>query len=169
MTSEDLLAAALDIERHVAAEGWDQPTLLFALVDSAQLRAEQPELAEQLGIAEGGPALTTFEQEAPPADEDLGEFLARIEWPEQVAGAALVVERIVLPPEAEADVQGAREPALAAREHPLARDVRLVVTVARGGGVMCALRLRDLADDEDVLTGPDLVPALGDALLATFA
>ena len=32
---------------------------------------------------------------------------------------------------------------------------------------MCALRLRG-ADDESVLTGADLVPALAEALLATF-
>ena len=32
MDAQDLLSAALDIERHVAADGWDQPALMFALV-----------------------------------------------------------------------------------------------------------------------------------------
>ena len=120
MDAQDLLAAALDIERHVAAEGWDQPTLLFALVPTEHIRAEQPALAAQLGVVEGGPALTTFEQPAPPDDEELDVFLARIEWPEEIAGAALVVERIVLPPEAEAAVADRPDAAAVAREHPAA-------------------------------------------------
>jgi putative ubiquitin-RnfH superfamily antitoxin RatB of RatAB toxin-antitoxin module len=101
MDAQDLLDATLDIERHVNSDGWDQPSLLFALVPTDRIRAEQPELAAELGVTEGGPALTTFEQDPPPSDEPLDEFLARIEWPEQIAGAAVVVERVVLPPEAE--------------------------------------------------------------------
>jgi hypothetical protein len=163
----DLLEAALDIERHVDADGWDQPALLFALVPTEQVRAEQPALAAQLGVAEGGPALTTFEQEPPPDDEPLDAFLARIEWPEQIAGAAVVVERIVLPPQAEAELADRPDAALLAREHPEARDMRIVVAVGRGGGRMCALRVRG-DGDEAVRTGADLVPGLADALAATF-
>ena len=167
MDSQDLLAAALDIEAHVASDGWDQPPLLFALVPTARIRAEEPELAAQLGVVDGGPALTTFEQEAPPADQELDEFLSRIEWPEQITGAALVVERIVLPPEAESAVADRPDAAAAAREHPQAQDMRIVVAVTRDGQTMCALRLRG-QDEESVLTGPDLVPGLSAALLATF-
>ena len=43
--NRDLLAAVLEIERHVDSDGWDQPTLLFALVATEQIRVEQPELA----------------------------------------------------------------------------------------------------------------------------
>lgn len=169
MDSQDLLAAALDIEAHVASDGWDQPPLLFALVPTDRVRAEQPELAALLGVVDGGPALTTFEQEAPPADQPLDEFLARIEWPEQIAGAALVVERIVLPPQAESDLAGRpdADAARIAREHPDAREMRIVVAVARDGATMCTLRLRGTSDDE-VLSGPDLVPGLAGALLDTF-
>jgi hypothetical protein len=167
MDPQDLLAAALDIEAHVASDGWDQPPLLFALVPTERIRAEEPELAAQLGVVDGGPALTTFEQEAPPADQELDEFLAGIQWPEQITGAALVVERIVLPPEAEAAVADRPDAAAAAREHPLAQDMRIVVAVARDGLTMCALRLRG-TDEESVLTGADLVPGLSAALLATF-
>lgn len=166
--TDALLTAVLEIERHVASQGWDQPTLLFALADSDRLRAEQPQLAEQLGLASGGPALTTFEQPAPPDDEELGGFLARIAWPEQVVGAALVVERLVLPPEAEDDVVASPNVAAAARAHPLAQDMRIVVGVGRGGATMCALRLRSADSDDAVLTGADLVPDLAAALLATF-
>jgi hypothetical protein len=195
MDSEDLLAAALDIERHVASQGWDQPALLFALVETAQLRVDQPQLAVQLGVVDGGPALTTFEQPAPPDDEDLDVFLGRIEWPEQIVGAALVVERIVLPPDAEAQIADRPDAATAAREHPAAQDMRIVAAVTRDGQQMSVLRLRGTGGrdsssaepgdpgaqrgdpagsdaqpdlDDSVLHGPDLVPGLSGALLATF-
>jgi hypothetical protein len=45
--------------------------------------------------------------------------------------------------------------------------MRIVAAVSRGGHRMCALRLRG-ADDDSVLTGPDLVPGLCDALAETF-
>jgi hypothetical protein len=167
MDAQDLLEATLDIERHVDADGWDQPALLFALVDTARLRAEQPELATQLGVLEAGPVLTSFEQEPPQADEDLDAFLARIEWPDQVVGAAVVVERIVLPPDAEAAIGARPDAAQLAREHPQARDMRIVAAVDRTGLAMCALRVRGHGDHE-VLTGADLVPGLTEALAATF-
>ena len=176
MESQDLLAAALDIERHVAADGWDQPALLFALVPTEHIRAEQPELAAQLGVVDGGPALTTFEQPAPPDDEELDVFLARIEWPADIVGAAVVVERIVLPPGAEALVADRPDAATLAREHPDAQDMRIVVAVMKDDQQVSVLRLRGApgadgspTDSEDsVLTGTDLVPGLAEALLATF-
>jgi hypothetical protein len=176
MESQDLLAAALDIERHVASQGWDQPTLLFALVPTDHVRTAQPGLAAQLGVLDGGPALTTFEQPAPPDDEELDVFLARIEWPPEIVGAALVVERIVLPPEAEAAVADRPDAATVAREHPAAQDMRIVVAVTKDGQQMSVLRLRGAPgadgvpdDSEDaVLTGHDLVPGLAEALIATF-
>jgi hypothetical protein len=164
---QDLLAAVLDIEAHVDSDGWDQPALLFALVPTDEVRRDNPELARQLGVNDGGPALTTFEQEAPPDDEPLDEFLGRIEWPEQIVGAAVVVERIVLPPDAEAALADRPDAATVARAHPDARDMRIVAAVSRRGQRMCALRLRG-ADDDSVLTWPDLVPGLCDALAATF-
>ena len=167
MDARDLLAAALDIERHVHADGWDQPPLLFALVPTDRIRAEQPELAAQLGVTAAGPVLTSFEQDPPPADTELDVFLAGIEWPDPISAAAVVVERIVLPPEAEAEVLDRPDAASAARAHPAAQDMRVVVAASRDGQSMCALRLRG-ADDESVLTGADLVPALAEALLATF-
>lgn len=173
MDAQDLLSAALDIERHVAADGWDQPALMFALVPTETIRADQPELADQLGVTDGGPALTTFEQPAPPDEEELDEFLARIEWPAQIAGAALVVERIVLPPEAEDEIADRPDAAAAARAHPAAQDMRIVVAVMKDGEQMSVLRLRGAQDgpdaaDDSVLTGTDLVPGLSEALLATF-
>ena len=176
MDTQDLLAAALDIERHVASQGWDQPTLLFALVPTALIRAEQPELAAQLGVVDGGPALTTFEQPAPPDDEDLDVFLARIEWPAEITGAALVVERIVLPPEAEAAIADRPDAAAAARAHPAAQDMRIVVAVTKDGEQMSVLRLRGAPGSGRIRRRrrglrPDRArprPGLAEALLATF-
>ena len=167
MEATDLLAAALDIERHVAADGWDQPPLLFALVPTARIRAEQPDLAARLGVTEGGPALTSFEQDRPPADTELDEFLGGIEWPDPIVAAAVVLERIVLPPDAEAEVLAHPDVTTAAHRHPAAQEMRIVVAASRDGRTMCALRLRG-HDDESVLTGADLVPGLAEALLATF-
>ena len=168
MTEDDLLSAVLEIEGHVAGQGWDQPTLLFALVPTADIRRDQPELAARLGVTRDGPALTTFEQPHPPPEEELDSFLAGISWPDEIAGAAVVVERIVLPPQAEAELAGRPDAATLALAHPQAQDMRIVVGVGRNGARMCALRLRGGSDDS-VLTGVDLVPGLADALLDTFA
>ena len=81
--------AALEIEQHVAAGGWDQGPRLFALVPTADLIANQPELADQLGDPE---SFTPIEQELP-AGREVEELLPEIGWPEQVAGCAVVVER----------------------------------------------------------------------------
>ncbi len=168
MESADLLAAVLDIEGHVAESGWDQPPLLFALVPSDVIRTENPSLAAQLGISEGGPVLTSFEQEPMAPDVDLAEFLAGISWPDQVAGVALVVERLVLPAQADPELASAQDPVALARSHPQREEVRLVVAVTRGAERMCALRLRSADSADQVRTGADLVPGLAQALADTF-
>ena len=87
-----------------------------------------------------------------------------------VDGAALTVERIVLPPEAEEGLPEDADSALAALlAHPQRQDVRLAVGVLRGGPSWCAVRQR--ADDRDdaVGQGEDVVPGLVEGLRATFA
>ena len=42
--------------------------------------------------------------------------------------------------------------------HPERQEVRIAVGVLRDGSRDCALRLRGKEKDEDVLSGPDLVP-----------
>jgi hypothetical protein len=164
----DLLNAVIEIDRHVAHDGWDQPALLFALVPTDQIRSSSPHLAAKLRLTPDAPALTTFEQAPPPADVPLDEFLAGISWPEQVRAAAVVVERIVVPPTVEAELATAPDPVAAARQHPAREEVRLIVAADRDGHRMCALRLRSQDTPDAVRTGPDLVPALADALAATF-
>ena len=90
-------------------------------------------------------------------------------WPEEVDGAAIALERVVVPPEAERDLP--TDPDLALDHlaaHPDRRDVRLVVAVLRDGTAMCALRQRNHDDDSSVAVGPQLVPGLVHALHLTL-
>jgi hypothetical protein len=163
-TPEDLPSIAREVEQFVGAAGWDQPPQLFALVPTAELLRLQPELAGQL---DGTSSLTPIAQDPLPGG-DLGAALAGIEWPEVVRGCALVQEIIVLPPEAEAEVNAEQDEERLrklAAEHPQRREARLVAAVLRGSGEACVMRLRD---EEDLVTGPDLAPNLTGALRATF-
>ncbi|GAA3076331.1 PPA1309 family protein [Streptomyces glomeratus] len=173
MAASPLTRAVLEIDEYVSGLGWDQPARLFALVDTAQLRAQEPSLAAQLGLEDEPEAagLTPIEQEEIPADSPLDEFLATIAWPDAVTGCALTVERLMLPPSAEAEVpQGLSEKKLArwVAEHPDRQEVRMTVAVLRDGARESALRLREKDSPTEVLTGPDLVPGLAQALSATF-
>ncbi|WP_344259494.1 PPA1309 family protein [Streptomyces sodiiphilus] len=183
-----LTRAVLEIDSYVAGLGWDRPAMLFALVDTDRLRAEEPDLAERIGLdADGAPgpedsaaasgvSLTPIEQDEIPAGVPLDEFLATIAWPDAVSGCALTVERLMLPPSAEAAVpaelrDGGDDGAALARwvaEHPERQEVRMTVAVLRDGERETALRLREKDTELDVLTGPDLVPGLATALAATF-
>ncbi len=166
-----LAAAVVEIESHLADEGWDQPARLYALVPTATLLAREPGLAQALGLeghSEG--ALTPVEQETSSLDVTMEETLASIAWPPGVTGCAAVVERLVLPPEAESALDA--DPGAAAtlaREHPGRQDVRIVAGATRDGSTYCALRLRAADDDASVLTGPDLVPGLLALLRDTLA
>jgi hypothetical protein len=160
MPDSPVRRAALEVEQHVAADGWDQPARLFALVRTDELIAREPELAAQVEVAPGG--FTPVEQELPADGRELEDLLTEIGWPETVTGCAVVVERLMLPPEAEDQLpDGPEQMAAAAAEHPDRRDVRLVAAVTRGGAVHSAVRGRGAAgDDAELLEGPDLVPGL---------
>lgn len=166
-----LAAAVLEIEGHVADEGWDRPARLYALVDTAALVAREPALAAAMGLdsasAEG--SLTPIEQDQLAPDRPFEEALRSITWPPGVAGCAAVVERLVLPPDA--DEQIPEDPASAqefAREHPDRQEVRIVAGVTRAGATYCALRLRAHDDAQSVVGGADLVPGLLELLGTTL-
>ncbi|MCQ8191734.1 PPA1309 family protein [Streptomyces rugosispiralis] len=175
LASNPLTRAVLEIDEYASGLGWDQPARLFALVDTARLRTEEPGLAAQLGLDEGGAetaSLTPIEQDELPSGAPLDEFLATIAWPDAVTGCALTVERQMLPPSAENSVpEGLDEAALAkwVADHPDRQEVRMTVAVLRDGGRESALRLREKDSPTEVLTGAGLVPGLADALAATFA
>ncbi|MCP9944653.1 PPA1309 family protein [Streptomyces somaliensis] len=173
MAAGPLTRAVLEIDEYVSGLGWDQPARLFALVDTARLRSDEPGLAARLGLGPGGAAspLTPIEQEELPAGAPLDEFLATVAWPDAVTGCALTVERLMLPPSAEGAVpDGLDEAGLAewVAAHPDRQEVRMTVAVLRGGARESAIRLREKDSPTEVLTGSDLVPGLADALAATF-
>ncbi|WP_370246830.1 PPA1309 family protein [Nocardioides sp.] len=166
-----LAAAVLEIEQHLAAEGWDQPGRLYALVDTAALVASEPALAAAMGLdgSDSAGSLTAVEQDQVGPDQPLEQLLEQIEWPDSVTGCAVVVERLVLPPGA--DVAVPEDPVAArayASEHPDRQEVRIVAGATRTGSTYCALRLRAHDDDASVVGGIDLVPGLLTLLRATL-
>lgn len=160
-----LAAAVLEIERHAAQSGWDQPARLFALVDTSRLVDREPQLAGSVGDAE----LTPVEQEGLAPGRPLEDQLTSISWPETVDGCAAMVERFVLPPDVEAELPD--EPDAVASyvaSHPDRQEVRIVAGALRSGASFCALRMRAHDDDESVLGGEDLVPALLELVRGTL-
>jgi hypothetical protein len=174
MAASPLTRAVLEIDAYASGLGWDQPARLFALVDTVELRTQEPGLADRLGLDHSAAAapLTPIEQDELPAGTPLDEFLGTIAWPETVTGCALTVERLMLPPSAEDTVpEGLDEEQLAqwVAGHPDRQEVRMTVAVLRDGTRESALRLRAKDSPTEVLTGRDLVPGLAEALAATFA
>jgi hypothetical protein len=167
-----LATAVLEIESHIADGGWDQPARLYALVDTAQLVEHEPQLAAAMGLdapSEDG-SLTPIEQDQLDPSQLLETVLEQIVWPANVAGCAAVVERLVLPPDADDAIP--TDPAEAqefAREHPDRQEVRIVAGATRHGATYCALRLRAHDDDQSVVGGADLVPGLLTLLSETLA
>jgi hypothetical protein len=166
-----LASAVLEIENHIAGGGWDQPARLYALVETARLVQREPALAAAMGLdssaAQG--SLTPVEQDQLAPDQPLEQVLQSITWPDGVSGCAAVVERLVLPPGVDAEIPD--DPAVAeefAREHPARQEVRIVAGATRAGATYCALRLRAHDDDQSVVAGSDLVPALLELLAATL-
>lgn len=169
MSTDALVAALMEIERHVGHGGWDQPARLFALVPTSVLIAAEPTLADQLERPGGVPedALSSIEQEGFRTGDDLLDALDRIAWPATVHGCVLAVERLFVPPHVETDIPD--DPAAAAdfvAAHPERRDVRVVVGVTREGGGYGLARLK--SDPGDLLAADDLVPGLGAALTRTL-
>jgi hypothetical protein len=167
--SELLQETLVEIERHVAGSGWDQRPQLFALARTADLVVREPDFAAQLGLDMDrmpAEALTPVEQDALP-DKPLDETLAEIGWPAEVAGCALVQEVVMLPPEVEEAMPPHADVLDWAVEHPQRREARLAVAVLRDGSRACTVRVRG-ADEDELLVGPDLAPALADALAATL-
>ena len=156
----------LELERDSSAQGWDRPPRLYALVPTSDLLEAEPQL--RLALADRGGELTAIEQEELPADRPLEVFLRTIAWPVDVLGAAAVIERLIIPDESDAPDEADALPAWAA-DHPGRQDVRIVAGVLRDGSRFCAMRLRTHDEDAAVITGPELVPGLVDALSASFA
>jgi hypothetical protein len=158
-----------EVEAHAHEAGWDQPPQLFALVPTDELLAREPALGAQLGIdaATAAGTVTPVQQEQLPPDRPLEDTLSEIMWPPEVTGCAVVLERLALPPEAEAampeDPEDAQE--YAAR-HPDRQEVRMAAGATRDGNQHCVLRVR--THEGALVQGPDLVPTLTRLLLDTL-
>ncbi|GAB10034.1 hypothetical protein GOARA_050_00970 [Gordonia araii NBRC 100433] len=193
MTDDDLSPDALgcalrDVTEFVDAAGWDQPPMLFALVPTAALAQTDPDLVDEQDDSELSPIA---QEQLPLSDdpdtvaEELEHLLATTSWPDVVAGCALAQEIIVLPPQAESDLDEAFVPLLAdpeaadaaaratAREHPQQQRARLIAGALRDGQRLALLQMRDDTAEErgdrlELLSHPDLAPGLLDALAATL-
>ena len=140
-----------------AEAGWDQPARLFALVDTAELVGREPELAAAMGLDEArrDGSLTPVEQDdAARRTSRSSRCWSQIIWPADVAGCAAVVERLVLPPEA--DAADARRPAARRRRTPREHPDRAGGADRRrrdraAGSTYCALRLRPTTTRESVV------------------
>jgi hypothetical protein len=166
-----LRSAVLEIEAHASEAGWDQPARLYALVPTADLLAREPALASAMGLDQASAAgtLTPVEQDQMSPDRPLEQVLQGIMWPAEVFGCAAVVERLVLPQDA--DGQMPAEPEAAeeyAAQHPERQEVRIVAGVTREGATHCTIRLRSHDEDNSVLESPDLVPGLLELLQGTL-
>ncbi len=150
--ADALIAALLDLDRHLSTAAWEQPTRLFALVLTDDLAVAEPELAAQLGLrtsAEGAPvgALTAIEQDTFVETGDLLADLAAVAWPAEVFGCAVSTERTFLPAAYENDLPDDPEAAAAVvaghphrAGHPRGDGCRPHGQPARGGPTGLATR-----------------------------
>lgn len=161
-TDPALAAAVLEIEGHAASAGWDKPARLYALVPTGELVEREPALAAAMGLDESSSegSLTPVEQDLD-VEQPLESVLESIMWPPGVGGCAAVVERLVLPPSADTEIPDDPSAAQAfAADHPDRQEVRITAGATRAGATYCALRLRAHDDEQSVVGGTDLVPAL---------
>lgn len=79
----------------VHAEGWDAPPTLFALVPT-ELLVDQLEELDRLEREDNPSPLTLVVQDLPdsirPGSDELADYVARVAWPQQVAGVVLAQE-----------------------------------------------------------------------------
>lgn len=167
-TPQQALSTAVEeIERHAASLGWDGAVLVFALVRTADAIRRDPTFGEQLPDSAAAASephhLTAIEQVGLPPAHSLEELLASLAWPPAVDGVVVVVERVVVT-DGDDTVLGPAE----ALESVHRQDVRIAVGVLRDGASWCVLRLRSHDDDASVISAPDTVPGLIDALRATL-
>ena len=184
LTPDALGSALRDVATYVGADGWNQPPALFALVPTHVLAAANPGLIDAGDDSELSPvAQDPLRLDTDDHHAELEQVLATTSWPDAVAGCALVLQVVVVPPEAEAALDSAFEPLLGdpdaaeaaarevARTHPGSRVARLIVGALRGGTQLVLMQLKPETGDEDsqeLLTHPDLAPNLVAALASTL-
>ncbi|MBD3688930.1 hypothetical protein H8R18_05150 [Nanchangia anserum] len=157
-----------EIDTYTRTLGWDRPIMLFALVPTAELVGDIDVGAEGTdhlteALARDPESLSAIIQDGLTAS--LEELAATVYFPPAVAGAAIVIERLSLPPEAEADLP--EDPAAQAdwvAHHPLRQDIRIIAARTRSGEAWAAIRGRGYDDPDALIEGADLAPELTDVL-----
>ena len=169
-----LAQAVHDIETNVAQLGWDRPSTIYALVPSRTLLDDPAGLPDELRqqltaqVSSLPHHLTAVLQDSVPG-QSAEESLASMCWPDAVAGMAIALERVSVPPAAEKDAPSDPDAALSYfSTHPDREEIRIVAGALRTGQTWCAIRSRRLDEDSKVAEASDLVPELTDALLHTF-
>lgn len=162
-----------EIEHGTAKLGWDRPPALYALVKTSTLLGQPdlpPDIAQQVRAEwDGGDNhLSAILQEQMPED-NIEEMLPRLAWPEDVLGAVVCVERVIVPPEVEQQAPDDEDAAIEfISNHPQRTEVRLVVSALRSGETWSMIRARDFDADETVASGDNLVPQLAELLTASL-
>lgn len=169
--SSPLSGVVAEIDEELARHSWGQPVRLFALVASDELIENEPALAAELELVPG--TITSVEQDGFDPEVSVEQLLPQIAWPDEVLGAAVAVERLILPPATEASLtRNTDESGLGAAVagHDERIDVRVITAVTRQGEELTLLRLGSPYDQS--ITGSPaerLAPDLTDLLHATFS
>lgn len=94
LSAQALNRAMLEAVEFVHAEGWDNRPVLFALVPARILMQATGEMFGD--DADVSPLSLIIQEAIPehirPGSDELGDYLARIAWPEEVAGVILAQE-----------------------------------------------------------------------------
>ena len=107
MRQQALNKAMMEAVEFVHAEGWDAPPTLFALVPTELVVDQLAALDE-----EADSPLTLVVQELPehilPGSDELGDYIARLAWPEEVEGVILAQEIVFMDTSGTAEASPAR-------------------------------------------------------------
>lgn len=171
-TEISLITAIIEIEQLANESGWDQSPQLYALVKTTKimdkldfLSADERQTLAQ-SIATNPEHLFSIYQDQL---ENPIEKLHTVYFDDEVDGVAVVMERIMIPADAEEEIPQevqARDKYLLS--HPKREDMRMAVGVLRSGESWCAIRSRSHDEDKLVAQGPNLVPELIEALGQTL-
>lgn len=92
LSPQALNKAMMEAVEFIHAEGWDAGPTLFALVPASILAAAAPDTFEE----DDSPLALIVQDDLPdnilPGSEELGDYVSRVTWPEQVVGAVLAQE-----------------------------------------------------------------------------
>lgn len=151
-----LIETIRELDEHVSGAGWDQNPRLFAIVPTADVAQDHPELVIEDHLSQ----FMFIEQDAPLDNENLMGTLEQISWPDEVHGVALTIERLIA-------TESDDELDEVSIEHD--QEIRVLALVMRTGDNVNGIRQRSHDEADDLAVASDLVPALNAALLQTLS